>query len=102
MLLQILFYGLFFLSALFLIVIVLVQEGKGGGLTDAFGGAGQETFGVRAGGINRFTFGIFAVFVLSALMLHWTYDADAGSVMGNEPSATSAPGTPGETPIPGQ
>ena len=66
-----LFYTLFFLSALLLILVILLQEGKGGGLSDAFGGAGAETFGVRSGGINRFTFGVFAVFVLSAMALHW-------------------------------
>ena len=66
--LQFLLYTLFFASALLLILVILLQEGKGGGLSDAFGGAGAETFGVRAGGINRFTFGLFFVFLLSALL----------------------------------
>ncbi len=79
-----LLYTIFFVSALLLILIILLQEGKGGGLSDAFGGAGAETFGVRSGGINRFTFGVFAVFVLSAMLLHWTAGgADSGSVMKN-------------------
>jgi preprotein translocase subunit SecG len=69
---QFVLYSLFFIAALLLVLIILLQEGKGGGLSDAFGGAGAETFGVRAGGINRFTFGVFAVFLLSALALHWT------------------------------
>ena len=38
-----------------LITIILLQEGKGGGLGGAFGGAGAETFGVQSGGVNRFT-----------------------------------------------
>ena len=65
---------LFFLSALLLIVVVLLQEAKGGGLAEAFGGVGAETFGVRAGGINRFTFILAAVFVGSALVLHATWN----------------------------
>jgi len=76
-------YLLFSLSGLLLIVIVLLQEGKGGGLGDAFGGAGAETFGVRAGGVNKVTFALFGVFVLSAMTLHWTSapNPNAGSVL---------------------
>lgn len=84
-------YFLFFASALLLILVILLQEGKGGGLSDAFGGAGAETFGVRSGGINRFTFGLFFVFLVSALSLHLTGGGDAGSVM-EEDSASTLPG----------
>lgn len=61
---------LFLASAVLLCIVVLLQEGKGGGLAQAFGGTGAETFGVKAGGINRFTFGVAGVFVASALLLH--------------------------------
>ena len=38
------------LTALFLIVLVLIQRGKGGGLAGAFGGmGGQSAFGTKAG-----------------------------------------------------
>src|SRR6478752_718054 len=38
------------LTSLFLICLVLIQRGKGGGLAGAFGGAGgQSAFGSRAG-----------------------------------------------------
>lgn len=83
-----LLYTVFFLSALLLILIILLQEGKGGGLSEAFGGAGAETFGVRSGGINRFTFGVFAVFVFSAMLLHWNSgDPLSGSVMQGTPAS---------------
>ncbi|MDP6963558.1 MAG: preprotein translocase subunit SecG [Planctomycetota bacterium] len=79
---QFLLYTLFFVSALLLILVVLVQEGKGGGLGGALGGAGSETFGVRAGGVNKVTFIIFFVFALSAMSLHWTSeDSNAGSAL---------------------
>ena len=42
-------WALFFLS-LFLILLILVQRGKGGGLTGALGGpGGQSAFGTKAG-----------------------------------------------------
>ncbi len=46
---------LFTINAIFLVGIVLMQEGKGGGLGNAFGGAGGDAFGHGVGGINRFT-----------------------------------------------
>src|SRR3984957_7739499 len=42
------------LASVFLIILVLIQRGKGGGLAGAFGGAGgSSAFGSRAG--NTFT-----------------------------------------------
>ena len=58
---------LFILSALLLITIVLLQEGKGGGLAGAFGGAGAETFGVQTGGVNKFTAWVAATFMILAV-----------------------------------
>ena len=41
---------LLFFTSLFLILLILVQRGKGGGITGALGGAGgQSAFGSRAG-----------------------------------------------------
>ena len=68
--LKILLWLVFFASALFLIVIVLLQEPKGGGLAEAFGGTGAQTFGVKSGGINKFTFIVFTVFIVSAMAIH--------------------------------
>jgi preprotein translocase subunit SecG len=64
-----LLYLLFALSCLLLIVVILIQEGKGGGLGDAFGGAGAQTFGVGASGITRFTSWIGAFFLASAVAI---------------------------------
>ena len=67
---DILVYGfrtLFFLSAILLMVIVLLQEGKGGGLASALGGQGAETFGVSSGGVNRVTLFLAGLFLVSAL-----------------------------------
>ena len=67
---KLLLWILFFLSAILLSVLVLLQESKGGGLAEAFGGIGAETFGVKSGGINRVTFTLAGVFLGSAILLH--------------------------------
>ena len=88
-----LLYVIFFIAAALLILVILLQEGKGGGLSEAFGGAGAETFGVRAGGINKFTFALFAVFIASAMALHLTTSEtkDAGTVGGAIMDTTGNP-----------
>ena len=72
---QIVLWVLFFASAVLLSVLILLQEGKGGGLAEAFGGIGAETFGVKSGGINKFTFTLAGIFMVSAILLHATWNA---------------------------
>lgn len=59
---------LFILTSFLLVTVVLLQEGKGGGLAGAFGGAGAETFGVQTGGVNKFTFWVAGVFMILAVL----------------------------------
>ncbi|MGE0142173.1 MAG: preprotein translocase subunit SecG [Planctomycetota bacterium] len=73
--LLILLWVLFFGSAVMLSILVLLQQGSGGGLAEAFGGVGAETFGVRASGAMKFTFALAAVFLASAVFLHATWSA---------------------------
>ncbi|MDA1263900.1 MAG: preprotein translocase subunit SecG [Planctomycetota bacterium] len=65
-----LLYIVFVLAALILITVILLQEGKGGGFGDALGVAGQQTFGVKASGIHRFTMFVALVFLVSAVAIH--------------------------------
>ena len=60
------FLILLFLTALFLILLVLVQRGKGGGLAGAFGGlGGQSAFGTKAGDLfTRVTIGVAAFWII--------------------------------------
>ena len=69
MLLPTLFYIVFVLSAIVLIVVILLQEGTGGVLGEAFGGAGAQTFGVKAQGIAKVTGYIAGGLVLVAIMI---------------------------------
>jgi len=99
-LLPTLFYIVFVLSAVVLIVVILLQEGKGGGFGQALGEHGTQTFGVGAKGINTFTGYTAAVFLLSALLLHFlNRSADSGSVLDQQgvgaPADVGGTGTPG-------
>lgn len=59
------------LLSLFLLFLVLIQRGKGGGLAGAFGGAGGSSpFGSRAGdAFTKITLYLAAVWVL-VIMIH--------------------------------
>src|SRR5258708_8325613 len=92
-LLTTLLYIVFVLAAIVLIVVVLLQEGRGGGLTDALGASGQQTFGVGASGINRFTGITAAVFLASALLIHVMnrHSISSSVFTGVAPTAPSVP-----------
>ncbi len=66
----VLLYILFVASAIILTVVILLQEGKGGGFGDALGAAGQQAFGVKASGVQKFTMYIAIAFLASAVLIH--------------------------------
>jgi preprotein translocase subunit SecG len=68
--LAILLYIFFVLAAIVLIVVILLQEGRGGGFGQALGEHGQQTFGVKAQGIHKFTMWVAVFFLASAVTLH--------------------------------
>jgi preprotein translocase subunit SecG len=76
-----LLYILFVLAALALIVVILLQEGRGGGFGEALGSGGRETFGVGARGINTFTAFTAGVFLSSALLIHILNRLQGGGIL---------------------
>ncbi|MFH0945739.1 MAG: preprotein translocase subunit SecG [Planctomycetota bacterium] len=88
-----LLWFVFIASALLLGLIILIQEGKGGGLGEAFGGMGAETFGVKASGVNRVTGIIAAIFVVSSIMIN-KCSMESTSFFDDTPSS-EAPAGPG-------
>jgi preprotein translocase subunit SecG len=78
---------LLFLTALFLILLVLVQRGKGGGLAGAFGGmGGQSAFGTKAGDtFTKITIGVaFAWIVLCLLSVRMLGTSESRLKLGGE------------------
>jgi preprotein translocase subunit SecG len=58
-----------FVTAIFLIVLVLIQRGKGGGLAGALGGmGGQSAFGTKAGDLfTKITIGVAFFWIVLCL-----------------------------------
>ena len=67
---------LFIVVCLFLILLVLIQKGRGGGLSSAFGGAGGNTaFGSKTGDVLTWaTSVVFGIFLLLAVVLNLLSD----------------------------
>jgi preprotein translocase subunit SecG len=83
-----LLYILFVLAAIVLVVVILLQEGKGGGFGDALGTAGQQAFGVKASGVQRFTAGAAIVLLTSAILIHvFNRMGDSSNPLDGLPSA---------------
>src|SRR5438128_12596816 len=74
--------------SVFLILLVLIQRGKGGGLAGAFGGVGgSSAFGSRAGDLfTRITIGAAAAWI-ALILLH------VKVVQWNRPAEASPPDT---------
>ena len=89
--LDVLLYIVFAIAAIVLLVVILLQEGRGGGFGQALGEHGQQTFGVAAQGIHKFTAWVAFIFLGSAVALHWIHRSEGtGSVL----DATITPADP--------
>ena len=87
-----LFNTLIILVSLFLICLILIQRGKGGGLAGAFGGVGgSSAFGTKAGDtFTRITVVTAAVWMLMAMLLVvMTSRRNASTWAGDAPSSIS-------------
>jgi preprotein translocase subunit SecG len=107
---------LYVLTCFLLILVVLLQQGKGGDIANAFGGgASQAAFGARSGAtvLSRATTVLAALFVVGAIVLGIMGQRGPASVLGGRtqsgqpstpaPSATTTPAPPkteGSTPVP--
>ncbi|HKE00795.1 MAG TPA: preprotein translocase subunit SecG [Planctomycetota bacterium] len=100
-----LLYVVFVIACILLILVILLQEGKGGGLGEAFGGIGGETFGHKAGGVNKFTATLAAVMIASAVLIHTLGATHRGTGLYVPNAPAEAPGAgmpdipPGAQPV---
>ena len=87
-----------------LIITILLQQGKGGDIANAFGGgSSQAVFGARSGAtlLTRATSVLAALFILGSLMLTIWGVRGPGSVVGGIEGPAPAPAAPvNATPAP--
>jgi len=92
-----------FLS-LFLILLVLIQRGKGGGLTGALGGpGGQSAFGSKAGDtFTLITVVVASIWGFTCAFTMWLLGTHSPSVTINNSEIKSGPGDEDTDPTSGQ
>ncbi|MBC7691983.1 MAG: preprotein translocase subunit SecG [Methylotenera sp.] len=87
---------------LILVLIVLVQSGKGAEISASFGGSSQTVFG-SSGGANfftRFTIGLAAVFMVTSMVLTIMANRSRKSLFeGAAPAPITVPGNKPVMPI---
>jgi preprotein translocase subunit SecG len=96
--------GLYILVCLTLMLVILLQQGKGGDIANAFGGGGsQAAFGARAGAtvLSRATAIFAALFIVGAVVLGivGTRGGGGSSVVGGR-NPLQQPSTPVAPPAP--
>jgi preprotein translocase subunit SecG len=106
---------LYVLTCMVLMLVILLQQGKGGDIANAFGGgSSQAAFGARSGAtvLSRATTIGAVLFVIGALVLGIVGQRGPGSVIGGRapqvpaqqrpgtvpPTPTSTPAAPAPTP----
>jgi preprotein translocase subunit SecG len=83
-----------------LILIVLLQAGKGAEMGAAFGGASQTIFGSSGamGFLSKLTTGVAVLFMITSLILTFSSTRRVSSVLKERP-AQSAPAEPSQIPV---
>src|SRR5256885_15922180 len=99
--------AIYVLTCLTLMLVVLLQQGKGGYIANAFGGGtSQAAFGARSGAtvLSRATAVCAVLFMLGAIVLGILGQRGPGSVLGGRqapaPPAGSAPAPAPVVPLP--
>ncbi len=99
------FYTVHIALSLFLVLVVLLQQGKGADLSVFGGGASQAAFGARGAAtlLHKLTVVCFVLFIMTTLSINIVQKQGASSVMSGVGSVlddveAAAPATPGDEP----
>lgn len=100
-------YAIHVIVCIFLILVVLLQQGKGADLSVFGGGSTQAAFGARGATtlLHKLTVISFAVFILTTLLIGLPQARRGGTVMSGvaaEESPAPAAPAPAATPAPQQ
>jgi len=98
-----LLYVVHVMVCLFLILVVLLQQGKGADLSVFGGGSTQTAFGARGATtlLHKLTVASFLIFILTTVSIAILKGGPSGTVMaghGKESPAKSAPAAPAPKP----
>ncbi len=94
---------LYVLTCLVLMLVVLIQQGKGGDIASAFGGgSSQAAFGARTGAtlLTKVTWVCAGLFVVGALALSVIGQRGPASVLGSVPLPKPVQSAPAPAPAP--
>ena len=84
--------GIWILAAVILILIVLIQKGKGGGLSAAFGGIGSSLLGTKTGDfLTWVTISLVAVWLLLSVVAAKWFRPQASEFLQSGQAPVSAP-----------
>lgn len=93
------------ITCVLLVLVVLIQSGKGADISASFGGSSQTVFG-SSGGANfftRFTFGAAGVFMVTSIILSLSSARTEKSLLDvPTPAAPTAPAAPATQSAPAQ
>lgn len=82
--------GIWFIAALILILVVLVQKGRGGGLSAAFGGVGSSLLGTKTGDfLTWVTICLVAVWLLLSVVAAKWYKPSASQALRSPPPVSA-------------
>jgi preprotein translocase subunit SecG len=91
--------SLMVVGSLFMICIILIQRGKGGGLAGAFGGVGgSSAFGTKAGDVfTKITIGIAAGWIVVSMLLVVLTNRRTESAWGSDSTSLTKELSPSST-----
>ena len=97
-----LFYAIHVIVCLFLILVVLLQQGKGADLSVFGGGSTQTAFGARGAAtlLHKLTVASFVVFILTTMGIALMSGLGGASVIDDDEEAATAPAAPAPLPEP--